>query len=51
MRSDKARARHYSDFTEQIWGARKNYDCMLNSGVLDFSACADIICSLANRLE
>ena len=51
MRSDKARARHYSDFTEQIWGARQNYDCMLNSGVLDFSACADIICSLANRLE
>ena len=50
-RSDKARARHYSDFTEQTWGARQNYDLMLNSGVLGFAACADVICSLANHLE
>lgn len=50
-RSDKARARHYSDFTEQVWGARQNYDCMLNSGALDFISCAGIICSLANGLE
>ena len=24
---------------------------MLNSGVLGFAACADVICSLANHLE
>ena len=50
-RSDKARARHYFDFTDQTWGARQNYDCMLNSGILGIDACADSICSLANRLE
>ena len=50
-RSDKARARHYFDFTDQTWGARQTYDCMLNSGILGFDACADSICALANRLE
>ena len=50
-RPDKARARHYFDFTDQTWGARQTYDCMLNSGILGFDACADSICSLANRLE
>lgn len=50
-RSDKARSRHYQDFTERTWGARQNYDCMLNSGELGFSLCADTVCEYARSLD
>ncbi|MCD7806519.1 MAG: cytidylate kinase-like family protein [Lachnospiraceae bacterium] len=45
-RSDKERARHYSMFTDNDWGDRKNYDILLNSGELGYENCAKIICSL-----
>ncbi len=45
--SDKRRARHYEEFTDSIWGARRNYDLLLNSGTFGIEKTADIICSLA----
>ena len=45
--SDKRRARHYEEFTDSIWGARRNYDVLLNSGAYGLEKTADIICSLA----
>lgn len=45
--SDKRRARHYEEFTDSIWGARRNYDVLLNSATLGLEHTADIICSMA----
>ena len=45
--SDKRRARHYEEFTDSIWGARRNYDMLLNSGMLGIEKTADLICAFA----
>ena len=45
--SDKRRARHYEEFTDSIWGARRNYDVLLNSAALGIEKAADIICEMA----
>ncbi len=45
--SDKRRARHYEEFTDSIWGARRNYDILLNSGAYGTEKTAEIICMLA----
>ena len=45
--SDKRRARHYEEFTDSIWGARRNYDMLLNSGALGIEKTADVICAFA----
>lgn len=45
--SDKRRARHYEEFTDSIWGARRNYDVLLNSGMLGTEKTAEIICTFA----
>lgn len=50
-RSDKARARHYTDFTDQTWGARQNYDCLLNSGAPGIEACVNSICQYAHMMN
>lgn len=47
--SDKRRARHYEEFTDSIWGARRNYDLLLNSGAFGLERTAEIICSMANE--
>lgn len=47
--SDKRRARHYEEFTDSIWGARRNYDILLNSGAYGAERTAEIICSLAKE--
>jgi len=49
QRSDKERARHYNFFTDEVWGDRKNYDVMLNSGNFGIETCAAIICDLIGR--
>ena len=46
---DKRRGNHYSTFTEDQWGDRRNYDLMLNSGTLGIEKCAEIIASLAKN--
>ena len=48
MKSDKERARHYNLFTDNTWGARENYDLMLDSGYLGLDKCADLICEVAS---
>ena len=45
--SDKRRARHYEEFTDSIWGARRNYDMLLNSGMLGIEKTAELICAFA----
>lgn len=42
--SDKRRRIHYENYTNQKWGARENYDLMLNSGELGIERCIAIIC-------
>ncbi len=43
-KSDKARARHYSDFTDWEWGDKSHYDLMLNTTTVGgFDAAVSII--------
>lgn len=51
IKSDKARARHYNLFTDRTWGARKNYDIMLNSGAIGIENCAQIICEAVSHVD
>lgn len=37
---DKKRANHYSTFTEQTWGARENYNLLVDSSVLGIEGTA-----------
>ena len=46
---DKKRSLNYQYCTNQKWGARENYDLILNSSVLGFDAIVDIICDLYKR--
>jgi len=43
---DKRRSLFYNYFTDMKWGDPHNYDICLNSGILGFEKCVDIICSL-----
>jgi len=43
---DKRRAMYYQFYTDQEWGKVENYDICLNSGVLGFDKCVDMICDL-----
>lgn len=45
--SDKRRARHYEEFTDSIWGARKNYDLLVCSSSFTLEGAADLICHMA----
>ena len=44
---DRKRASYYNYFTGRKWGDSANYDICLNSTVLGFDKCADIIVDLA----
>ena len=43
---DKRRSLFYNYFTDMKWGDPHNYDICLNSGILGFEKCVDIISSL-----
>lgn len=43
---DKRRAAYHRFYTDMKWGYAKNYDITLNSGVLGFDRCVDIIKAL-----
>lgn len=47
---DKKRAANYKYYTEQKWGASKNYDISLKSSELGLETCEDIIVQLAKAL-
>lgn len=42
--TDKRRRIHYENYTNQKWGARENYDLMLNSGQLGVDKCIALLC-------
>lgn len=45
--SDRRRARHYEEFTDGKWGARENYDLMINSSRIGIDEAVRTICELA----
>lgn len=44
--TDKKRSINYNYYTDKQWGKTHNYDICLNSSMLGYEACADIIASL-----
>lgn len=46
---DKARAHHYSFYTNQTWGMARNYHLSLHSGCLGEDCCVEIICRAFGR--
>lgn len=42
---DKKRSVNYRYFTDKEWGNRKNYDLVLNSSVLGYDKCIELIAS------
>lgn len=47
--TEKRRRIHYENYTNQKWGARGNYDLMLNSGELGIEKCIALICEAAKQ--
>lgn len=45
--TNKFRANHYNIFTESTWGARENYDLLINSALAGIDGTAEIIANLA----
>lgn len=46
---DKRRAAYYQFYTEQKWGAAKNYDITLNSATLGIEKCVQILADLYGK--
>lgn len=49
-RTDAARRSYYQQFTGRHWGDYRNYNLMLDSGLLGYDACVKLICDAANAL-
>ena len=49
-RSDEARASYYEKTSGRVWGDRKNYDLIVNSGI-GLEECADVICQHVERMR
>lgn len=47
MQVDKRRANHYNTFTENVWGDRKNYDLLINGGIIPREKIAHMIADIA----
>ena len=47
---DRGRAKYYSFFSDQKWGARENYDLMVNTSGADLQKLADALCSYLQKL-
>ena len=48
---DKKRGNRYNAYTDQIWGARANYDLMINSASLGIKGSCDLIIESFNRIN
>ena len=48
---DKKRGNRYNAYTDQIWGARANYDLMINSASLGIMGACDLIVESFNRIN
>lgn len=44
--TEKRRRIHYENYTNQKWGAKENYDLLLNSGELGIDKCVSLICEI-----
>lgn len=49
MQINKRRANHYNTFTEYTWGARENYDLLINSAYAGIEKTAHIIADYAKE--
>ena len=47
---DRSRARYYSFFSEQKWGARENYDLLVNTSGADIKRLAASLCRYLEAL-
>lgn len=47
--TDKRRANHYSTFTEDTWGDRKNYDLLVNSSTLGIDQTIEMLTAFIRR--
>lgn len=50
-RKDKQRKEHYNFHTDKQWGKVSEYDLCLNSSVLGYDGCADVIMLALRRLQ
>ena len=48
---DKKRGSRYNAFTDQIWGARANYDLMINSASFGLMSACDLIIESFDRIN
>ena len=51
QRTDTARRAFYEHFTGKRWGDSRNYTLSLDTGVLGYDACVEIICEAARKAE
>lgn len=49
-RTDAARRNYYQQFTGRHWGDYRNYNLMLDSGLLGYDACVKLICDAASAI-
>ena len=47
---DRNRAKYYSFFSGQKWGAQENYDLMINTSGADIKKLSAALCSYINTL-
>ena len=50
-RTDTARRSYYEQITNRHWGDSRNYSMSLDSGLLGYDGCAELICQAARRLD
>ena len=48
---DRSRAKYYSFFSDQKWGARENYDLLVNTSGSDIPKLATALCGYLNNLS
>ena len=51
IKKDAARHNYYNRFTGRKWGACRNYHICLDSGLLGYDKCAEIIADIAEDLQ
>jgi len=51
QRTDTARRAFYEHFTGKRWGDSRNYTLSLDTGVLGYETCIDLICEAAKKAE
>ena len=51
QRTDAARRAYYEQFTGKRWGDSRNYTLSLDTGVLGYETCIELICEAARKAE